>query len=76
MYGTGQEMKRNMQLNQQRQARLAEGAKEAQALAAMRELTTKDRKHRLRMLLAAFTTRRTRRGAGTGTAHGYRSWDH
>jgi hypothetical protein len=70
MYGTGQEMKRNMQLNQQRQARLAEGAKQAQALAAMRELTTKDRKHRLHALLGTFTGWRARHDGDS------RSWDH
>jgi hypothetical protein len=74
MYGTGQEMKRNMQLNQQRQARLAQGVSEAQAVAAMRELTAKDRKHRLRLLLRTFTGRRARRGGGA--VQGDRSWDH
>jgi hypothetical protein len=74
MYGTGQEMKRNMQLNQQRQARLAEGAKEAQALAALRELTAKDRKHRLHALLETFTGWRARRSGDAVV--GSRSWDH
>ena len=60
MYSTGQDAKRNMQLNQQRQARLAEGAMEGQAAAAMRELTTKDRKHRLHALLWAFAGWRAR----------------
>lgn len=71
MYGTGQEMKRNMQLHQQRQARLAEGAKEAQALAAMREMTAKDRRHRLHALLGSITGWHARHGGG-----GPQSWDH
>ena len=49
--------KQSRQLNEQRQARLAEGAKEARVAAEMRELTLKDRKHRLRALLRTLTRR-------------------
>jgi hypothetical protein len=40
----------------------------------MRELTAKNRKHRLRMLLMSITGRRARRAGDA--AHGSRSWDH
>jgi hypothetical protein len=39
--------KQNLELQRQQQAHLAEAAKSAQVSAAMRELASKDRKHRL-----------------------------
>jgi hypothetical protein len=66
--------RQNLELQRQQQAQLAEGAKSAQVSAAMRELASKDRKHRLHALLWAFTDWRGRR-RGSATTES-RSWDH
>jgi hypothetical protein len=55
--------KQNRELQRQQQAHLAEAARNGQAAAEMRELASKDRKHRLRALLWAFPSWRAG-GAG------------
>lgn len=65
-----QDPKQNTALHQQQQDRLSQVD---QASAAMRELTLKDRQHRLHALLWRLTAWRSRR---RGEPTGSRSWDH
>jgi hypothetical protein len=69
-----QNSRRNIQLCQQQQARLAEGVKEARAAAALRELAARDRRHRLHALLRAVTGWRAQHR--WDAANSYRTWDH